>query len=95
MPTLKSRQSTHRNRAPLDALRVYTPEEATAVLKVGRRTLLELLRTGQLPGRKVGGQWRIAEPALLTYLQGQYAAAALRPLAEPKARKANRSQRSR
>jgi excisionase family DNA binding protein len=75
------------------AVRVYTPEDLCAVLQIGERKCYDLLRSRQIPALKIGRTWRIAEPALLAYLQGQSAAAALRPLAQPKTRKASGSQR--
>jgi excisionase family DNA binding protein len=84
-----------RKRRPLSpALRVYTPEDLCEVLQIGERKCYELLRSRQIPAMKIGGTWRIAEPVLLAYLQGQSAAAAVRPLAQPKTRKARGSQRS-
>jgi excisionase family DNA binding protein len=75
------------------AVRVYTPEDLCAVLQIGERKCYDLLRSRQIPAIKVGATWRIAEPALLAYLQGQSAAAAVRPLAQPKTRKTSGSQR--
>src|SRR5262245_47338437 len=44
---------------------VLTPEEASALLKVPRRTLVELCRRGEVPGaRKVGRRWRIPRAGL-------------------------------
>jgi excisionase family DNA binding protein len=84
-----------RRRPPLSsAVRVYTPEDLCEVLQISERKCYGLLRSRQIPAIKVGGTWRVAESVLLAYLQGQSAAAALRPLAQPKTRKASGSQRS-
>ena len=80
-----------RKRASLSsAVRVYTPEDLCAVLQIGERKCYDLLRSRQIPALKIGRTWRIAEPALLAYLQGQSAAAAVRPLPEPKGARATR-----
>ena len=47
-----------------------TPEEAAAYLRVNAQTMYRLLRSGQLPGVKVGRQWRIRRVALEQYLDG-------------------------
>lgn len=36
-----------------------TPEEAAALLKVHSQTIYRKLRSGQLPGARIGGQWRL------------------------------------
>ena len=52
---------------PRDTL---TPEEAAAYLRLNAQTVYRLLRDGQLPGVKVGRQWRIRRAALEQYLDG-------------------------
>lgn len=47
-----------------------TPKEAAQLLKVSDRMVLDLLRSGELPGRKVGSLWRISPAALEQYLHG-------------------------
>jgi excisionase family DNA binding protein len=49
---------------------VLTPEEAADYLRVDRETVYRRLRAGQLPGNKVGQQWRIRKHDLNEYLQG-------------------------
>ena len=51
---------------------MLTPEEAAAALKVHRQTIYALLDTGELPGRKIGRQWRISGRALHEYLKGRF-----------------------
>lgn len=46
-----------------------TPEEVANKLKVTRRWIYDLLRSGRLKGYRVGQDWRIAEPDVLTFLQ--------------------------
>lgn len=48
-----------------------TVEEAGQVLRVGRNTAYDLVRSGQLRSVKVGRQIRIPKQALLEYL-GQF-----------------------
>lgn len=44
--------------------RLLTPEEAAERLRVSVRSVYTYLRSGELPGRKVGGLWRIDEHVL-------------------------------
>ena len=49
---------------------ILTPKEAANLLHLSLETVRRLLRTGQLPGRKVGPrQWRIRRADLDTYLR--------------------------
>ena len=43
-------------------------QEASVFLQVGERTLLKLLREENVPGRKIGREWRFSREALLTWL---------------------------
>lgn len=52
----------------LDQEQVLTAEEAAAYLRLSETTVYRLLDRGELPGRKVGGQWRILRSALEAYL---------------------------
>ena len=45
-------------------LRFMTLAEAAAVLQISKRTILRMIRKGQVPALKVGGQWRIRESQL-------------------------------
>ena len=49
---------------------VLTPEEAADYLRVDRETIYRRLRAGQLPGNKVGGQWRLLRQELIQFLKG-------------------------
>jgi excisionase family DNA binding protein len=57
--------------SPLARLRVYTAEQTATVLQLSVRKVLDLLRTGELPGRHVGRQWRISESSLISFLEGR------------------------
>lgn len=46
----------------------YTVKEAAMLLKVNRSTLYEALERGDLPGRKLGRDWRIGAAALYRWL---------------------------
>jgi excisionase family DNA binding protein len=55
-----------------------TIEEVCVLLKLGKRTVYELARTGRLPGAaKVGGQWRVNRETLTAWLEagGEFDAA--------------------
>ncbi|MCC6831871.1 MAG: helix-turn-helix domain-containing protein [Thermoleophilia bacterium] len=55
------------NAPPPEAL-VLTVDEAAAVLRVPAGEVLARLEAGDLPGRRLGGDWRISRPALLAWL---------------------------
>lgn len=52
---------------------VFSPEEAAAYLKIHPQTVYKLLRSGELPGRKIGQLWRISRQGLAAYLEGPVA----------------------
>lgn len=41
-----------------------TPEEARAFLRLGKSTMYDRLRSGEIPSRRFGRQYRIAKEAL-------------------------------
>jgi excisionase family DNA binding protein len=41
------------------------------LLKMSRSHVYNLLKSGRLPGRKIGGQWRIPVDELRRYLTGE------------------------
>lgn len=49
-----------------------TPEEAAKYLRVSPATVYRHLRSGRLPGAKVGQQWRIRKVDLDRYLSGDF-----------------------
>lgn len=51
-------------------LQVYTPEQAAQVLGVDVADVLAELEAGNLKGRKIGANWRIAQAALDEFLRG-------------------------
>jgi excisionase family DNA binding protein len=50
---------------------LLTPEEAAVYLRLNPQTTYRLLRGGQLPGVKIGRQWRIRKTALDAFLDGR------------------------
>jgi excisionase family DNA binding protein len=50
---------------------ILTPEEVAAYLRVAPQTAYRLLRSGELPGVKIGKQWRILRVDLDAYLHGK------------------------
>ena len=42
-------------------LKLLTLSEAAAILQLSKRTLLRMIQQREVPGFKVGGQWRIRE----------------------------------
>lgn len=52
--------------ASLPAL--LTADEVAAVLRLHPTTIKLLMRDGKLPGKKIGGQWRLLKTDLLAYL---------------------------
>ena len=59
-----SNTSTH-PKAKFDQLPDWlTPQEARSFLRLGKSTLYENLRSGEIPSRRFGRQFRIAKEAL-------------------------------
>lgn len=46
-------------------------EEVAEYLRVNKQTIYNLLRQGQLPAKKIGGQWRFHKKAIDEYLVAQ------------------------
>ncbi len=42
-------------------LRLLTLGDAAAILQLSKRTLIKMIQKKEVPGFKVGGQWRIRE----------------------------------
>ena len=53
---------------PADPSPVLTIDEAAGLLRVEAGVVRDLAEAGQLPGRRVGGEWRFARAALLAWL---------------------------
>ena len=55
----------------LENIRLLTLSEAAILLQVSTRTLQRMIRNGQLPAFKVGGQWRMRETQLRQWLENR------------------------
>jgi len=49
---------------------ILTVDEARHILKISRKTLYNLIKSGKLPAVKVGRGWRIMSSAIEKYLNG-------------------------
>jgi len=49
---------------------VLTVEEAAELLRLSAYTVRELARTGKIPARKVGKEWRFSREGLMRWLEG-------------------------
>jgi excisionase family DNA binding protein len=54
------------NKRPAEVL---TIAEVAVLLRISKRTAYRLLRTGRLPGKKVGGSWRFLRSKVLDALK--------------------------
>jgi excisionase family DNA binding protein len=52
-------------------IRLLTLSEAASLLQVSTRTLQRMIRSGQLPAFKVGGQWRVRETQLRQWVENR------------------------
>ena len=50
---------------------ILTMDEARAIMRIGRNSMLNALQEGTIPAAKVGRQWRISKRALMALLSGQ------------------------
>ena len=53
---------------PAEASPVLTLDEAAELLRTDPAVVTELAEAGELPGRRVGGEWRFARAAVLDWL---------------------------
>jgi excisionase family DNA binding protein len=53
---------------PAGAPDVLTAAEVADLLRTTEDAVLELARSGELPGRRLGGEWRFARAAVLEWL---------------------------
>jgi len=51
----------------------YTPSEVAGLLRVTRTTVYKMLRGGEIPSVRVGGQYRVSRRELDAYLKGRRA----------------------
>jgi excisionase family DNA binding protein len=55
----------------LENIRLLTLSEAANLLQVSTRTLQRMIRNGELPAFKVGGQWRVREKQLRQWVESR------------------------
>ncbi len=55
---------------PAEAPAVLTLDEAAELLRTDAAVVRELAEAGELPGRRVAGDWRFARAAVLAWLGG-------------------------
>lgn len=55
----------------LENIRLLTLSEAANLLQVSTRTLQRMIRNGELPAFKVGGQWRVRETQLQQWVESR------------------------
>lgn len=60
--------------AVIHGARAMNLAEAGDFLQVSRSTILKLIKTDNLPAKKVGSQWRFTKEGLNAYLNGEYSA---------------------
>jgi excisionase family DNA binding protein len=53
---------------PAAELEILTPAQLAGLLQVEEELVVELAERGELPGRKVGEEWRFAREAVLAWL---------------------------
>src|SRR3954470_17247161 len=58
----------HADFRPYPPADVLTAEQAAELLQVDESAVLALAGAGELPGRKVAGEWRFARAAILAWL---------------------------
>ena len=53
---------------PVEELEILTPAQLANLLQVDEETVIELAEKRELPGRKVGEEWRFSREAILAWL---------------------------
>jgi excisionase family DNA binding protein len=56
---------------PAAELEILTPAQLAGLLQVEEETVVELAESGELPGRKVGEEWRFSREAILAWLAAE------------------------
>jgi excisionase family DNA binding protein len=56
---------------PANELEILTPAQLAGLLQVGEKIVIELAEERELPGRKVGEEWRFSREAILAWLAEQ------------------------
>jgi excisionase family DNA binding protein len=53
---------------PAEELEILTPAQLAGLLQIEQATLIELAEKKELPGRKIGEEWRFSREAILAWL---------------------------
>ena len=53
---------------PAEELEILTPAQLAGLLQIEEATLIELAEKKELPGRKLGEEWRFSREAILAWL---------------------------
>jgi excisionase family DNA binding protein len=56
---------------PAAELEILTPAQLAGLLQVEEETVVELAESGELPGRKIGEEWRFSREAILAWLAAE------------------------
>lgn len=67
----KQRASSSRINAPMEASDLLTTKELAEYLRLNERTILKLASQGELPGVRLGNQWRFRRAVIDTWLDDQ------------------------
>ena len=51
---------------------ILTLEQAAAMLQISERTLQRMLKKGEVPGTRIGGQWRFDRDQLRALVRGEW-----------------------
>ena len=70
-PEAPDARARPRHFRPAEAPDVLTLEQAAALLQVDAAEVAALAEAGELPGRRIGGDWRFPRAALLEWLAGR------------------------
>ncbi|MCC6756269.1 MAG: helix-turn-helix domain-containing protein [Solirubrobacterales bacterium] len=62
---------------------VLTVEQAAALLQLSPDTLYTMLRRGEVPGKKLGSQWRIPRAPFMDWLHAGWTPSEPPPAPEP------------
>ena len=68
-PARKNDEGWQRSTCCQQFAALSAPKEAARRLGISLPTIYRLLRGGELSGVKVGGQWRISDASIQTYLE--------------------------
>jgi excisionase family DNA binding protein len=52
-------------------VKIYTIKQAAKILQYSHRATIDYARSGKIPARKIGHEWRIEETALRDFMRGQ------------------------